>query len=135
MVQAGSVWRWFFISRNHGGKRNVAIGETIKAPAVLRKRRCAYNYRFSHWSSQVCLYRKRFFFLLLGAATVAFLVIEFIRFHSYPVKRQLYSFLRTGTRNRRNAFSPGPATCCWRLDILDRVPHVTLPQHQFVSWH
>jgi len=75
----------------------VAIGEIKKGPAVLRRGAAHIIVGLSIAFSGLFI-PKTVFLSLLGAATVIFLVIEFIRFHSPAVNRRFCSFFRIVVR-------------------------------------
>jgi glycerol-3-phosphate acyltransferase PlsY len=75
----------------------MAIRETSKAPAVLRRGAAHIIIGLSIGISGLFI-PKIIFLSLLGAATVAFLVIEFIRFHSPAVNKWFCSFFRLVVR-------------------------------------
>jgi dolichol kinase len=75
----------------------MATGETKKALVVLRRGAAHIIIGLAIGISGLFI-PKTIFLSLLGAATIAFLVIEFIRFHSPAVNRRFYAFFRLVAR-------------------------------------
>jgi dolichol kinase len=84
----------------------VANGETKKTPAVLRRGAAHIVIGLAIGISGLFI-PKTIFLSLLGAATVAFLVIEFIRFHSPEVNRWFCSSFRLVVRESEKTHLTG----------------------------